>query len=107
MLQLEKQKDIAVLKTIGYSEKQIRKVFFALGGMVGFSGAILGVSVGVGLVLLQQHFEFFTISEDIAYPTKLKISDFIVAGLCIVFVTVIASYRPAIKSAKVKISEHL
>lgn len=47
MVVMEKKKDIGVLKAIGASSRSIRKVFMYKGGLIGFGGALIGLSLGL------------------------------------------------------------
>ncbi len=46
MLVMEKRKDIAVLRTIGASKKDIIKIFKRMGIILGFLGTVLGCTLG-------------------------------------------------------------
>ena len=46
MTVLEKKKDIAILKAIGYEDREITKIFVIQGILVGFIGALLGCLLG-------------------------------------------------------------
>ncbi|MCL4243723.1 MAG: ABC transporter permease [Candidatus Dadabacteria bacterium] len=46
MTVLEKKKDIAILKAIGYEDREITKIFVLQGILVGFIGALLGCLLG-------------------------------------------------------------
>lgn len=43
---LERTREIGIMKSIGGSEKEIRTIFFAEAGTIGFLGSILGLGVG-------------------------------------------------------------
>ena len=46
MLVQDKMKNIALLRTIGFSRANITKIFFICGAMIGFVGTSLGVVLG-------------------------------------------------------------
>ena len=51
MLINEKKEQIAILKTIGMSEKDIYKIFLYLGTMIAIIGIAIGLLVGILLTL--------------------------------------------------------
>ncbi len=53
---LEKAKEIAILKTMGCSDREILRVFLAEGLLLGVLGAVLGIVVGIALCLVLDRF---------------------------------------------------
>jgi lipoprotein-releasing system permease protein len=51
MAVIDKQSDIAILKTFGASPAQIRNIFIIQGSVIGLAGTLLGVVLGVLLAL--------------------------------------------------------
>lgn len=104
MLVIEKQKDISVLFAQGASTRLIRNIFLFEGCIVAFTGASIGLSLGVLLSLLQQHFGFIGMGMDSAvinsYPVKIVLSDVLVTVFAIIVITLLASIKPAIKAGK-------
>ncbi|HEV09557.1 MAG TPA: ABC transporter permease, partial [Sulfurihydrogenibium azorense] len=49
MTVMEKKKDIAILKAVGYQENDIIKIFVYQGLIVGFSGYVIGSILGYGI----------------------------------------------------------
>jgi lipoprotein-releasing system permease protein len=47
----DKQADIAILRTLGASQRSIMKIFMIQGGLVGLIGTVIGVSLGVLIAL--------------------------------------------------------
>jgi lipoprotein-releasing system permease protein len=47
----EKARDIAILKSLGFAERDVRRIFLLQGLLVGLAGALLGWAVGYGLTL--------------------------------------------------------
>jgi lipoprotein-releasing system permease protein len=111
MLAIEKQKDIAVLFSLGAGQRLIRRIFLAEGMMIALFGTLIGLGVGFGIVYLQQQFGFVGLgvtSQVIqAYPVKLVATDFLAVGLTVVAITLLAAYFPARGAAQVNINEHL
>jgi lipoprotein-releasing system permease protein len=106
LLVLDKRKDIAVLYALGATSKDIRHIFFIEGLLIALSGAAVGMVAAWGLSWLQQTFGLVSLGAQTslieAYPIERKVSDFVYTALGIVFITLIAAYRPAQLAAKNK-----
>lgn len=104
MLVIEKKKDISVLFAQGASSHLIRNIFLYEGCIVAFSGAAVGLILGIGLSLLQQHYGMVGMGMDSAvmnaYPVKIEIPDVLLTILAIIIITVLASIQPAIRAGK-------
>ena len=104
MLVIEKKKDIAVLMAQGASEKLIKNIFLYEGCMIAFSGALVGLILGISLSLLQQYFGLVGMGMDSAvmnsYPVKIEFLDVLFTVISIIIITIIASIKPAKKASK-------
>ena len=104
MLVIEKKKDIAVLVAQGASEKLIKNIFLYEGCMIAFSGALVGLILGISLSLLQQYFGLVGMGMDSAvmnsYPVKIEFLDVLFTVISIIIITIIASIKPAKKASK-------
>lgn len=111
MLAIEKKKDLAVLKSMGAKNSLIRGIFLKQGALIAFSGAILGLILGLLLVGAQA--EFGLISLGIAsgvvdaYPVRIHWPDLGWISLAVVTITILASWRPAWIAAQVDPLEEL
>lgn len=92
LLILEKKEDIQTLRSIGFSAKDIRKIFLYEGWLIALIGAILGIILGLIFCFLQHHFGIIPMegsSPDAfivdAYPVEVRLYD-----ILLIFVTVIA-----------------
>ena len=88
MLVIDKKKDIATLHALGASKKVIRWVFLSVGMIIAFTGASLGLTLGLIISGLQQEYGFISMGMQsalmTAYPVIISISD--------VFLTVVCDY---------------
>ena len=111
MLAIEKKKDLAVLKSMGAKNSLIRGIFLKQGALIAFSGAFLGLILGLLLVGAQA--EFGLISLGIAsgvvdaYPVRIQWPDLGWISLAVVTITLLASWRPAWIAAQVDPLEEL
>lgn len=112
MVVTDKQSDIAILRTMGFSPRSVMWVFIIQGSMIGLVGTVLGVAGGLILAsnlqtvvagiesLLQVKFLDASVYYISDLPSKILASDvMIVAGLSF-FLTVIATLYPALRAAK-------
>lgn len=95
MLVIDKQKDIAILTSLGADKQLIQSIFFFEGMMISFIGCIVGMAVGLIFCILQQQFAFIKFGDNLtaidAYPVALKFTDFILVFLTVTCIAAIAS----------------
>jgi len=107
MTVMNRRGEIALLLSLGATTKEIKKVFLYLGIVIGISGILAGIVLGLGGIWVLGTFDIIHLPKDV-YPTStlpldLSIQDFfmIVSGA---FVIVVASaYYPAKKASEVDI----
>ena len=89
MLIIDKKKDVITLRHLGASDRLIGQIFLLEGRLISLFGALIGIVLGVGLCLLQQHFGFITLGAGAAegafvidaYPVQVEVLDvFLVLG---------------------------
>ncbi len=99
MLILEKEADVAVLKSLGAEKGLIRSIFLLEGLFIGLIGAAIGLFAGYGLCLLQQQFGLVSMGMQTslvdAYPVVMKPEDFLLSAGTILIITLMASFVPA------------
>jgi lipoprotein-releasing system permease protein len=105
MLAIEKKKDLAVLKAMGAKNSLIRGIFLKQGALIAFSGAVLGLALGLLLVGAQEKFGLISlgIASGVvdAYPVRVHWPDLVWISLAVVGITLAASWRPAWIAAQV------
>ncbi len=111
MLAIEKKKDVAILVSQGASLKLIRNIFLFEGCIVAFTGAFIGLFLGLSISFLQQSFGFVSMGIQTAihdaYPIKVELLDVIYTVLCIILITLATSIQPAIKATRNIKLQHL
>jgi lipoprotein-releasing system permease protein len=111
MLALEKKKDVAILFSMGASQNLIKNIFLLEGTIIAFLGAFTGIILGLAICIVQQEFGIVPMGMETsvvdAYPVKIQAGDFISAALTILVITILISYRPAVKASKVTIKDNL
>ena len=111
MLAIDKKKDIAVLFSVGASKRLIQRIFINEGAIIAFTGAFLGMAIGVLLLLAQQRFGLISMGIETsvidAYPVKMKLNDFIFTAVTIIMITLLFSSRPAILASRSNVIDDL
>lgn len=92
MIIIEKRDNMATMKALGASSRQIRNIFVCEGWLITLLGGIGGIMLGVALVLAQQYGEFIKLGADPAtltitsYPVRLQLPDLLLVFILIAFV---------------------
>jgi lipoprotein-releasing system permease protein len=111
MLVIEKQKDISVLMALGASNKLIKKVFWFEGAIISLVGAVIGLLLGFIICSVQINFGIVSMGMETsvvsAYPVKMQLLDFLYTAVCVIIITILASYRPASVASKIEVIPHL
>jgi len=105
MLLIDKQKDIAVLVSMGAGKATIRNIFFYEGWLITIVGAVIGLILGATICYIQQTFGIiqFPVSDSIllnAYPVDMQWTDFVTVFLIVAAIGLVASWFPVIYSLK-------
>jgi len=107
MIVIEKRHDIGVLQAMGVSPRNIRRIFLAEGLLIGLIGAGIGLVLGLGIALLQQHFELVPLAgaESFlidAYPVSIHALDVVLVVLVSMLLCVLAAIYPATRAASIE-----
>ena len=109
----EKNKDIGILKTLGFNNASILKIFFIIGLTIGLlgtvSGTILGIIITENLQLLQNIFENLLdtelFSEEIYFlstlPSDIKYEEVFFVFLISIIITILSTIFPAIRASNI------
>jgi len=107
-----KTKEIAILKTLGLSNKSIKKTFFLTGLTIGcfatISGVILGILFSINIekfrILLSTVFNFEIFPSDIYFldklPSEINFNSILIIFIVSLIISAIASYLPAMRISK-------
>jgi len=96
----EKIKEIAILKAMGYNGSDIVEIFLSQSLVIGFIGGVVGMIFGfiISKIISKIPFQIATFST---LPMDFRISDYVMAFLFGIIITIIAGYFPARKASKV------
>ncbi|HEU5147507.1 MAG TPA: FtsX-like permease family protein [Chryseosolibacter sp.] len=111
MLVLDKKKDVAILKAMGAHDRQVRNVFMAEGVLIAFSGAFVGLALGIIFYWVQQRYGILSMGMETSitqgYPIKVKGLDFIATMLVVTAITFLISLKPAKIASRIAASPNL
>ncbi|MDC1146002.1 ABC transporter permease [Candidatus Marinimicrobia bacterium] len=69
----EKRYNLAIMKTYGMSNSKISLIFIIQGMILAFIGAIFGILLSLFIILMQEEFQFISLSENIYFVSYLPI----------------------------------
>lgn len=119
MLVKDKEKDIAILRTIGMTKKSIMKIFFIAGISIGSFGTFLGTAVGVLFSLnikkiqevIEHAFSTQVFSPEVYFlshlPSILRVEDVLITVVVALLLSSFATIYPARKAGKLNPTEIL
>ncbi|GEO09435.1 FtsX-like permease family protein [Segetibacter aerophilus] len=108
MLVLEKQKDIAVLKSMGADESYIQRIFLNEGFVLSVVGGGSGIFIAIIICALQIKYKLVKLSGSSFiidyYPVKMVPTDFLMVISTVMFISLLAAWIPSKKASKQQFS---
>lgn len=105
MIVIQKNRDIGVLLTMGFTPAEIKKIFMKQGLYIGIIGCGLGGAIGLLLSWLQLKFGIVKLSSAFiinAYPVSIHALDVVIILFGSLLLCLLASWYPARRAAEVK-----
>ena len=107
MTVMNRRSEIALLLSLGATPAEIKKVFLYLGIVIGTSGILAGVALGMSGLWILSTFDIVHLPKDV-YPTAslpldLSVKDFIFIVFGAFVIVIISSFYPAKKASEVDI----
>ncbi len=103
MLVLEKDKDIQVLFALGGDRNLIRKIFLSEGFILSLIGGVIGMLIAVITAYLQINYKLIPLQGGSFlidyFPVKLQWQDFLLVGITVFVIAMLASWFPANKAS--------
>lgn len=101
---LEKQRDIAILKSMGFETSDIKKIFLFQGVILGVGGSVIGLPLGAMIMagLAQVRMKPPGVTEAIQLPINWGVTQFLIAAAFAMSAAVLAAFLPARKAARVQ-----
>lgn len=119
MVVMEKNKDIAILKSMGAPPGGILKIFVIEGGVIGLVGTVLGTISGLAIALnlenlidfLENLFGFKILSRDVYYiekfPSQVNPLDVSLIVITAILISLLATLYPSWRASKLDPAEAL
>ena len=108
---IEKEREIAILKAMGATNRAIMAIFIFQGLMIGLAGTTIGVAGGYLLGYLLNTYEIIKLPADVYYlssiPVKMNLSDFVAVSLSAICISFLATIYPAYQAARLNPVEPL
>lgn len=99
----EKMNDIAILKAVGFTGRDVMYIFLVQALFIGFLGAILGISIGYGVSLFIDSIPFNSeaLPTVTTYPVNYNPLFYILGVLFAIISTFLAGFLPARKAQRI------
>ena len=91
MMILDKKGNLKTLFNLGTEIKELRKIFLLQGTLLSVFGGIIGLTIGIIIVLLQEYFQLIMITPTLAYPVIFSVENVLIVMGTIVTLGFIAS----------------
>jgi len=104
MTVMSRRSEIALMRTLGATQKEIRAIFFRLGLIIGTAGMMAGTLAGALGIWVLKTFDIISMPEDVygtsRLPVDLMMSDFGLILLGTSIIILLSSLYPAKKAAQ-------
>ena len=108
---VEKQREIAILKTMGATNGGIMAIFVIQGLLIGLVGTVMGVAGGYLLGYLMDTYQIIKLPADVYYlshlPVKMNPRDFVLVSAAAIAISFSATIYPAWQAARLNPVEPL
>ena len=109
MVVMEKRKDIAILKSIGASSKNIMQIFIIQGVIIGLVGTFIGLSAGFLISYIEEVYHIVKLPPSVYYitnlPVRMTLNEFLIIGISALLLSFIATIYPSYKASKIDPAE--
>jgi lipoprotein-releasing system permease protein len=111
MVVMEKNKDIAILKSMGATARSVMRIFILEGLIIGVVGTVLGLVGGYIICRILATYQFISLPRDVYYishlPVKMHEADFLLIALAAVGISFLATLYPSWQASRLDPAEAL
>lgn len=104
MMMSEKKKEMSILKAMGLSPRRSSLIFLRVGLLIGLSGAVAGLALGLFLCLVLAKTRFIHLPADVYFisylPVEVRPGTLLLIAGCAVVVALLATLYPSYRVAK-------
>jgi len=101
---LERYKEIGIMKAVGASDKDVKKIFFFESGVIGFLGGVFGLALGWAVsTLINQVVNYFMAKQGVPYVDYFVFPWWLCLGAVVfsILVSFAAGIYPTLRAARV------
>ena len=119
MVVRDKRNDIAILRTIGMLPTTVINIFIVQGSIIGITGTVLGVLLGVTIAVnleqvvmfIENIFTIKVLASDVYFisdlPSEVRIADVMIIALIAIIMSILSTLYPAWSASRIIPSEVL
>lgn len=111
MVVMEKNRDVAILRAMGATQKSIMAVFMVQGVLVGVVGTLVGLGAGLGLCHLLAKYKFIELPSDVYYistlPVRVEMLDVVLVIAAALVISFLATLYPSRHASRLNPVESL
>lgn len=100
----QKTREIGILRSLGMSEHNILRVFLYTGLLIGVTGTLLGLALGMGIAFFVEHSPWFRLPPDVYFvdhlPVMLKARDVVLVTVVAWLTVLLTSLFPARRASR-------
>src|SRR5262245_31521679 len=104
LLVMEKNRDIAILKTMGASARSVTAIFMMQGLIIGLVGTTVGAAAGYVLAVVADRYKLISVPVDVYQvshvPFKVQLDDFLLVVAAAIVVCFVATIYPSRQAAR-------
>ncbi|MDR2341654.1 MAG: ABC transporter permease [Campylobacteraceae bacterium] len=104
---MNRRQEIALLLSLGTKASEIKKTFFGLGMIIGCSGVVFGILLGMVTIFVLGSFDIISLPADVygssKLPLDLSVKDFTLTVVGALVIVALSSYYPTKKATQVDI----
>ena len=108
MIVIAKQKDLAILKSLGANKKQLRNIILKQAAHLCFRGITIGIICGLTIVFAQKEFSLLTIDQyGNPFPVQTTLKDSIFSVCSTAIIAALMSWQPAKKAGNLNLQDFI
>ena len=111
MTSITRSRDCGIMRAIGASKKKIRMMFNFKGLMIGFTGAVAGIALGLVISFFLSRYEFIQLPPQVylisTLPVRVTIKDLGLIFSSAMLISFIATLYPAKRASDIEIAEEI